>query len=123
MATTVNLGKRFERLADYLISIGRFENRSEVVRHAMRLLEEDEYSRKYIHKEKEFSAIFSVYARLNSLQRERDYPSIRTRKLDSGNFASEILEISKDCLDEQIEQHARDNDGAPLARDDPRKSR
>ena len=123
MGTTVNLGRRFERLADYLISIGRFENRSEVLRHAMRLLEEDEYTRGYIHKDKEFSALFSVHARLRQLQREKDYPSINTIKDDDGGFTSEILSMSEKIVDSQLEDYAIQNRGAPLARDDPRPNR
>ncbi|HEY2875717.1 MAG TPA: type II toxin-antitoxin system ParD family antitoxin, partial [Reyranella sp.] len=103
-------------------TIGRFESRSEVVRHAMRLLEEDEYKRKYIHQDKDFSAIFSTYARLHYLQREYDYPSSKTRKTESGEFTSEVLGSSIEILDQRIENHAGNNDGAPLARDDSRRA-
>ena len=120
MPITVNLGKRYERLADYLITIGRFENRSEVLRHAMRLLEEDEYRRKYIHRDKDFTALLPVYSRLHYMQREKDYPSDKSRRTEDGGFSSEVLENSAKFVDQQLEKHAVNNDGAPRARDDGR---
>jgi putative addiction module CopG family antidote len=40
---TVNVGERFEKMVADLIASGRFQNRSEVVRAGLRLLEDGEY--------------------------------------------------------------------------------
>ncbi len=41
---TINLGEHFERMVADLLSAGRFQNQSEVIRAGMRLLEDFEYS-------------------------------------------------------------------------------
>ena len=121
MAISVSVGKRFEKLADYLISIGRFENRSEVVRHAMRLLEEDEYRRGYIHKSEQFSLLLSTVARLHDLQREKDYPSARTKWGAGGEFSPEVLAAGETMTTAQFEHWAKLAAGAPPAQyDGPR---
>src|SRR5262249_45428883 len=119
MAVSVSVGKRFERLADYLISIGRFETRSEVFRHAMRLLEQDEYDRGYIHNSEQFSMAFSIIARLNDLQREKDYPSNQTKWGGGGEFTSEVLSASQEYMDNILNTLARKDVGAPPAKYDP----
>ena len=40
---TVNIGEHFEKMMEDLITGGRFQNQSEVVRAGLRLLEEREY--------------------------------------------------------------------------------
>ena len=124
MAVSVSVGKRYEKLAEYLISIGRFENRSEVFRHAMRLLEEDEYGRGYIHKSDEFSLRLSGVARLRQMQREKDYPSAGTKWGSGGEFSSEVLAAGDEILERDLEHLARRDAGAPPARHDaPREHR
>ena len=119
MAVSISVGKRFEKLADYLISIGRFENRSEVFRHAMRLLEEDEYGRGYIHQSDKFSFLFSGLVRLRDLQREKEFPSARTKWGSGGEFSSEILAIGQEVIDNWLEAVARRDAGASPAKYDP----
>jgi antitoxin ParD1/3/4 len=41
---TINLGEHFERMVADLLSAGRFQNQSEVIRAGLRLLEDFEYS-------------------------------------------------------------------------------
>ena len=40
---TINLGEHFERMVADLLSAGRFQNQSEVIRAGLRLLEDFEY--------------------------------------------------------------------------------
>ncbi|MBI5386317.1 MAG: type II toxin-antitoxin system ParD family antitoxin [Verrucomicrobia bacterium] len=40
---TINLGEHFERMVADLITCGRFQNQSEVIRAGLRLLEDGEY--------------------------------------------------------------------------------
>jgi|SRR5579871_906374 len=123
MGVSIALGKRFERLADYLISIGRFGNRSEVVRHAMLLLEESEFNRGYIHKEKEFSVLLSGYAHLSSMERELSYPSAKTRTGPDGKLIPEVISFGREYVSQRLERLAERDEGAPLAKDDPRPTR
>jgi antitoxin ParD1/3/4 len=44
MGMTVNIGDHFEKLIGELISGGRFQNQSEVIRAGLRLLEDREYA-------------------------------------------------------------------------------
>jgi Arc/MetJ-type ribon-helix-helix transcriptional regulator len=119
MACSVSVGARYEKLAEYLITIGRYENRSEVFRHAMRLLEDYEYGRGYIYRSEEAAVLISAYARLNNAEREVDYPRRRNRNELARERRPEVIKTAKEYVEARIDRDAELQPKAPPARFDP----
>jgi putative addiction module CopG family antidote len=103
---SVSVGSRYEKLADYLIKIGRYENRSEVFRQAMRLLENYEYSLGFILRAERQKVLMSTYSELCHVERELEFPSRRQKHEFSSEKSLETIKAWKDHTELLIDQDA-----------------
>ena len=121
MAYSVSVGPRYEKLVEYLIAIGRYENRSEIFRTALRMLEQYEYSLGYIYKTEEFKVLMSSYARLNNLDREISFPSADSPQRIVDNISPELSAAAKKYIEQRMDGFAIADGESPPAEFDQKK--
>jgi putative addiction module CopG family antidote len=119
MTCSVSVGHRYEKLSEYLVTIGRYENRSEVFRDAMRLLEEREYALGYIYREEEWAVLMSAHAQLNNAEREIDFPRRSIKNPITKQRRPEVISYAKDFVEERIDTEAKSRPKERPARFDP----
>jgi putative addiction module CopG family antidote len=121
MATSASLGPRFERLIRYLQQIGRYHNRSEVLRAGLRLLEKHEYDLGYIYKEEQFKVLMSAYARFHNLEREKQFPRRSAKHEPIEDRTDDIVDAAREYVETTLDHLAELHANSPkskLASDD-----
>jgi|SRR5262249_24188755 len=116
MAFSASIGPRYEKLIEYLMQIGRYENRSEVLRSAMRLLEEHEFKLGYLYKEDEFKILMSVYARFEDIRREKSFPRKIEKQGSIEGLDKDIVDDVHQFVDQRIDQIGKSYADSPHAR-------
>src|SRR5215813_9273772 len=107
MGLSVSVGPRYEKLIVYLIQIGRFRNKSEVVRLALQLLEQREFELGYVHREEEFQVLMGVYARFHDIEREKEYPSKGSRHKTIEDVSDDIIDEAREVVEKRLDHFAK----------------